>query len=89
MKKILKFYSETCAPCKVMNKKLKELKDVEIQDIDITDNSNESLLNKWKIRSVPTIEILAEDNTLLAEFKGITSIEKIQEVIDGKQTITT
>lgn len=81
MKRILKFYSNTCAPCKAMGKKLEELKDVEIQDIDIADEDNESLLDEWKVRAVPTIIVLAEDNTLLAEFKGITPIEKIQAVL--------
>ena len=88
MKKILKFYSETCVPCKVMNKRLAELKNVEIQNVDIADEDNEPLLDEWKIRAVPTIIVLAEDNSLLAEFKGITPIEKIQAVIDGGQTAT-
>lgn len=88
MKRILKFYSETCGPCKVMSKKLAELKNVEIQDVDIADEDNESLLDEWKIKAVPTIAVLAEDNSLLAEFKGITPIEKIQAVIDGGQTAT-
>ena len=88
MKRILKFYSETCGPCKVMSKRLADLKDVEIQDVDIADEDNESLLDEWKIRTVPTIVVLAEDNTLLAEFKGITPIEKIQAVIDGGQAVT-
>lgn len=88
MKRILKFYSDTCAPCKAMGKKLAELKNVEIQDVDIADEDNEPLLDEWKIRTVPTIVVLAEDNTLLAEFKGITPIEKIQAVIDGGQAVT-
>ena len=88
MKRILKFYSDTCTPCKVMSKRIAELKNVEIQDVDIADEDNESLLDEWKIRTVPTIVVLAEDNTLLAEFKGITPIEKIQAVIDGGQAVT-
>ena len=88
MKRILKFYSDTCTPCKVMSKRLANLKDVEIQDVDIADEDNESLLDEWKVRAVPTIVVLAEDNTLLAEFKGITPIEKIQSVIDGGQAVT-
>lgn len=89
MKRILKFYSETCAPCKVMGKRLAELKNVEIQEVNINDEDNESLLDEWKIRAVPTIIVLEEDNTLLQKFSGITPIEKIQGVIDGGQTATT
>lgn len=86
MKKILKFYSPTCGPCKVMSKNLEEVSkvtDIEVQDIDITDEANESLLDEWKPRTVPTVIVLGENNELLGEFKGITTIEKIQEVIDG------
>ena len=88
MKKILKFYSPTCGPCKVMSRNLSVLKGVEIQDVDTSDENNESLMDEWKIRTVPTIVVLAEDNSLLAEFIGITPIEKIQAVIDGGKAAT-
>lgn len=81
MKKILKFYSETCGPCKVMSKKLAELKDVEIQEIDIVDEANEELLEKYQVRAVPTMVVLAEDNSQVAKFVGITPIENIQAVL--------
>lgn len=88
MKKILKFYSPTCGPCKVMSRNLSVLKGVEIQDVDTSDENNESLMDEWKIRTVPTIVVLAEDNSPLAEFIGITPIEKIQAVIDGGKAAT-
>ncbi len=86
MKKILKFYSPTCGPCKIMSRALNTLENVEIQEIDTTDEANESLLDKWKIRTIPTMIILGENNELLGEFKGITPIEKIQEVLNGGVT---
>lgn len=88
MKKILKFYSETCGPCKVMSKKLAELKNVEVQEVDIADEANEDLLDEHKIKAVPTIVVLAEDGSSLARFVGITPVENIQAVIDGRQTVT-
>ena len=88
MKKILKFYSPTCGPCKVMSRNLSALKGVEIQDVDTSDEDNESLMDEWKIRTVPTVIVLGENNELLGEFKGITPIEKIQEVLDGGEATT-
>lgn len=82
-KRILKFYSPTCGPCKVMSKKLEEVAKatgIEVQDVDITDEDNESLLDEWKIRTIPTTVVLGKHNELLGEFKGIVSIEKIQEL---------
>lgn len=86
MKKILKFYSKTCGPCKVMSKKLEELQGVEIQDIDIMEEENESLVEKWKVRTIPTIVVLNEDNTFYTEFKGIIPINLIQAAINGQPT---
>lgn len=80
MKKILKFYSESCAPCKVMSNKLKEL-DVEVKDIDIADDSSIDLCNKYSIRTVPTIIVLDENDELVSIFKGIVPIENIKEVL--------
>ena len=88
MKKILKSYSETCGPCKVMSKNLKGLEGVEIQDVDVDDEANEPLLDEWNVRAIPTIVVLGESGELLDKFVGITPIEKIQEVINGGQTVT-
>lgn len=82
MKRILKFYSKTCGPCKVMSKNLEGLEGVKIQEVDITDEDNESLVDEWKIRTIPTIIILGEKNEFIAEFKGIIPIDKIQQVIN-------
>lgn len=88
MKKLLKFYSKTCGPCKVMSRNLEKLDNtkVEIHEIDIAEEENNELVDKYKVRVVPTIIILSDNEDILAEFKGITSIEKIKETIDGGQT---
>lgn len=82
MKKILKFYSNTCTPCKVMSKRLEELNDVaDIQEVDIMDDNNQSLIEEWKPRTIPTIVVLDEDNNFIGEFRGIVPIEKIRKVL--------
>lgn len=81
MKKILKFFSPTCGPCKVMGRTLNTLEGVEIQNIDITDDANEALLDKWKPRTVPTVIVLDEENNLVKEFRGIVPLSEIEEVL--------
>lgn len=81
MKRILKFFSPTCGPCKVMSKALSTLEGVEVQDVDITDEDNQSLLDEWKPRTVPTIVVLNEESQLVKEFKGVVPIDKIKEVL--------
>ena len=71
-----------------MSRNLSVLKDVDIQDVDITDEDNGSLIDEWKIRAVPTVVVLGENNELIGEFKGITPIDKIQEVLYGRGTTT-
>ena len=57
--KILKFYATWCGPCKQQAEILKQLEGVEVQSINIEEN--EELVDKFKIRSVPTIIILKND----------------------------
>ena len=76
MKKILKFYSPTCGPCKVVSRNLSTLKGVEIQSIDTSDEDNKSLMDEWKVRTVPTVIVLGENNEILGASnvsKNITS----------------
>ena len=56
----MKFYAEWCAPCKMLSKTLEEFMEsvdkniVDISSFDI-DNSHEHLMDKWNVRSVPTL----------------------------------
>lgn len=81
MKTILKFYSPTCGPCKAVSKNLEQIKDVEIKNIDATDSANGELLDKYNIRTVPTVIILGEDGEVQAEFKGVVTADKIKEAL--------
>lgn len=81
MKTILKFYSPTCGPCKVMSTLLNSLKGVEIVNVDIMDENNEELIHKYKVTSIPTIVILDENKKPVKVLKGIIPIDKIKEVL--------
>lgn len=86
MKKVLKFYSEGCGPCKLMGQRLEDIaKTVEFEliNIDIMEDDNESLIDEWKPRTVPTIIIIDEDQKVLGEFKGVTPIETLQNILDN------
>ena len=56
MKKIIKFGSTWCAPCKVVDKILKEIideTDIEVEFIDV--DENDELVDKYNIRNIPTL----------------------------------
>ena len=51
---ILKFYSKTCGPCKVLERNLKQT-DIVYKNIDVTSEEGLALLDKYNIISVPTL----------------------------------
>lgn len=81
MKKIIKFYSKSCGPCKVMTSTLSQIDNIELQEVDIEDDSNSALLDEYKVRTIPTIVILNEDNSIKEIFKGVVSKELIENAI--------
>lgn len=81
MKTILKFYSPTCGPCKAVSKNLEQIEGVDIKGIDVTVGINGELLDKYSVRTVPTVIILGEDGKVQSEFKGVVTADKIKEVL--------
>jgi thioredoxin-like negative regulator of GroEL len=78
--KILKFYSEYCGPCKVMDANLKKL-NIDFVPVDINDEDNDALIEKYKIRNIPTI-VKEKDGIEIARFTGVMSIDKLKEWCD-------
>ena len=84
MKKILRFYSKVCAPCRLMGKRLEELDNVKVINIDINDTTNNELIKKYKVRSVPTIIVLDKDENPANEFIGVTTIDKLKKAVNNE-----
>ena len=74
--KILKFFSPTCGPCKVLDKNLQEA-GIQYENIDITDNNNEELLTKYNITSVPTLLGIDNEGNTILKNKGIISTQDL------------
>lgn len=84
MKKIIKFYSEGCGPCKLVGQRIEEISkevEFEILNVDIADEDNESLVDEWKPRTVPTVIIIDENQKVLGEFKGMITKEQLLETL--------
>lgn len=52
--KILKFYSDTCGPCKVLDTYLKAA-NIQYEAIDINDDDNGNLLDKYHVKNIPVL----------------------------------
>lgn len=79
MNRILLFKLSSCGPCKTVSKLLSELSyKYEEMVIDLDDNAD-SLADKYKIRSVPTILILNNEGEELDRFVGFKTKEQLLE----------
>ena len=81
MNRILLFKLSSCGPCKTVSKSLSELSyKYEEMVIDLDDNAD-SLADKYKIRSVPTILVLNNEGEELDRFVGFKTKEQLLEEI--------
>jgi len=80
MKKIFKFQSSWCSPCRAVSTILKDpvFKDIEIIEIDI-DNDPENLVSKFNIQSIPTLIYFINDQQVN---KTTGSLSK-QQILDA------
>lgn len=78
--KLLKFYTNTCSQCKMMNGVLDGFDLVPIEHIDCEDDP-EDLATKFQIRSLPTLVLVDDDGEFLRKFTGYIAIEDIERII--------
>jgi thioredoxin 1 len=81
--KVLYFSSPSCGPCRVflpiVEEHLKERK-IDIEKIDITEESNFHYRNDYGLTSVPTVVVLSDTGEVLTQFSGADP-KKLKEII--------
>lgn len=87
MQRIVKFYSDTCPPCKAMapvfDEVLKEL-GVEAESLNIGEGNNRQLAMELGIRSVPTFVVYNEQGSPFMK-TGMVSKEELKEFFSNPQ----
>lgn len=78
--KLIKIYSKTCGPCKVLEKNLKE-SGVKYDNIDITSKEGETLVEQYNIRTVPTLLLIDDNGSIIKKHIGILNVEDIKSFI--------
>lgn len=79
--RLLKFWAEWCQPCKQQSELLKEFKDFPVESINVEDEANVEIVNKYGVRGLPTLILLNDNNEVVHKFSGLTTLDKIKEII--------
>ena len=76
--KLIKVYSKTCGPCKVLEKNLIE-SGIQYDSVDIASDEGDEIVDKYNIRNVPTLLLVDDNGTLINKHVGILNSEKIKK----------
>lgn len=83
MIEILKFYTETCMPCRFLSKILDKLEGVKVTSVDAVADENLTLVSEYNVFSTPTL-IFLKDGEEVDRIVGMTNESKIREVLEKK-----
>lgn len=89
IKKIVDAKASWCGPCRVFAntfKKVSEMekyKDIEFKSIDIEEDEGELYVEKYNIRSVPTILLLDEDDNIIYKLSGNIPLDDFVGIINN------
>lgn len=75
--KLIKLYSNSCGPCKVLENNLKQA-NIEHENVLVASDKGEELADKYNVRNIPTLLLLDGDN-LVKKFTGILTPDKLKE----------
>ena len=78
--KILKFYTETCMPCRALGKILDKM-DVEVVPINAMENI--AKVDEYNICTTPTLVFLNDEGKEVNRTTGLISQSKIEEILKG------
>lgn len=87
MNKILLFKMSTCSPCKLLSKLFTQL-NIKKEEIvlDEDDNAN-TIVDKYNIKSVPTVIVLNNEGEELGRFVGSRNKEQLLEELNKYKTL--
>ena len=81
---ILKFYTDTCMPCKVIGKILDKLEGVKVTPINAIADENIELVSEYNIFSTPTLVFIKEGKEV-GRITGMTTESKIKAILEENE----
>ena len=77
--KVLKFFTDTCMPCRVVGKILEKIEDLEVTPINAGENAE--MVDRYNVFMTPTLIFLNEEGKEVERTKGMITESKIREII--------
>ena len=78
--KFYKFYADWCGPCRILTTMLNKAQ-IEYEPINV--DSNEELVNKYDIKTIPVFMAVKDDGTEIDRFVGVKSADTIKQWINS------
>lgn len=76
--KVLKIYSRTCGPCKVLESNL-QLAGIPHESIDVQSIEGENIIDKYEVRAVPTLILIDNEGNVVKKHTGLLGIQELKE----------
>lgn len=81
MIKLLDFYAEWCCQCKAQSNIVDQLEGIEVDKIDVDTNIGEEWVEKLKIRNLPVLALVDNENNVISVKRGLTQITELNNWI--------
>lgn len=79
--KLLKFFTKCCGQCKQQTRLLNDFTDIEVVSVDC--DQNKDLVDKYDVKSLPTLVIVDDDENMVTKFTGLVKPEVIKKALES------
>lgn len=82
--RLIKIGATWCAPCNMMDKRLKGFTacDYKAFDVDNEDEETLAIIDKYNVRNVPVLVLESDNGEELAKWVGAVSVDEIIKKVD-------
>ena len=82
--RLIKIGASWCAPCNLMDKRLKDFNACDYKSYDVDDGDDETVaaIDKYNVRNVPVLVLEGDNGEELAKWVGAVSVDEILKKVD-------